>query len=98
MRFSTTYSTNLRLKYVPPVLVPPGMVGDLPNSADGCSYVLPINGDGKKTRQDYLGILQSYQDNFLWSGFLGAPEVADRQGASHWQVCEFQTYCTVVFP
>ena len=72
---STTYSTNLGLKYVPPVLQAPGTVGALPNTADGCGYTFTINGPAAKTRQDYLGLLTSYEDDFDWSAFLGKPSV-----------------------
>ncbi len=60
---------------MPPVLRAPGIVGALPNSADGCGYVLTINGSATRTRQDYLGVLQDYEDDFLWSSFLGSPDV-----------------------
>jgi len=72
---ATAYSFNLGLKYTPPVLVAPGTVGAFPNTADGCGYVLTINGEPAKTRQDFLGLLQSFDDDFLWSEFLGAPDV-----------------------
>ncbi len=44
----------------------PGIVGALPNSADGCGYVLTISGSATRTRQHYLGVLQDYEDDFLW--------------------------------
>ncbi|MEL7312706.1 MAG: Ig-like domain-containing protein, partial [Pseudomonadota bacterium] len=74
---STTYSTNFGLKYIPPLVLPPSGVGTEPNSADNCSYVFSIAGAAQKTRQDYLAILQDYEDNFEWS-FLGRPD------AYHW--------------
>lgn len=72
---STTYATNLGLKYVPPVLRPPAARAHIPNSADQCSFVFAINGDAVKTRQDYLGLLQSFEDDFDWSSALGQPEI-----------------------
>ena len=72
---SIAYSSNLGLKYVPPVLRPPTTVGTLPNSGDGCHYNFSINGSAEKTRQDFLGLVQSYDDSFVWNGFLGSPDV-----------------------
>lgn len=72
---STTYATNFGLKYIPPVLLAPGTVGRLPNTADGCGYIFTITGDAVKTRQDFLGIAQSYDDDFEWTDFLGSPDV-----------------------
>ncbi len=72
---STAYSTNLGLKYTPPIIEAPGVVGAFPNTADGCGYTLTINGAAQKTRQDFLAILQDYEDDFVWSSFLGSPQV-----------------------
>ncbi len=72
---TVTYTTNFGLKYIPPVLIAPGTVGALPNSADGCSFDFTINGGVEKTRQDFLGVLQSYDDSFVWNNFLGTPGV-----------------------
>lgn len=72
---STAYSTNLGLKYVPPVLTAPATIGKVPNTGDQCGYKLPISGGAQKTRQDFLGILQSFDDNFVWNSTLGSPQV-----------------------
>jgi len=68
-----TYTANLGLKYMPPVLVAPGPVGYSPDSGDGCSYTFTIGGAGTKERKDYLGILINHEDDFVWSNDLGSP-------------------------
>lgn len=70
-----TYSTNLGLKYVPPVLRAPDTVGYAPTAVDGCSYTFTIGGAARKTRQDYLGLLIDYEDDFVWADVLGSPDV-----------------------
>jgi len=72
---AVAYSTNIGLKYTPPVLQPPGTVGRRPNSVDSCHYNFSISGGAEKTRQDFLGLLQSYEDSFVWNEFLGSPNV-----------------------
>ena len=72
---NTTYATNLGLKYVPPVVMPPPTVGAEPNTADGCGYTFTLQGAAAKTRQDYLGLLTDLEDGFVWNGFLNSPEV-----------------------
>lgn len=79
---STTYSTNFGLKYIPPVLVPPSVVGSAPLAFDDCSYTFTINGAGSKVRQDYLAVLQDVEDDFSWSSFLTPP--GNRPQAYHW--------------
>ncbi|MEL6367012.1 MAG: Ig-like domain-containing protein, partial [Pseudomonadota bacterium] len=71
---TVAYSTNFGLKYVPPLVLPPAGVGVSPNTADNCSYVFTIPGAAQKTRQDFLAVLQDYEDDFEWS-LLGRPDV-----------------------
>jgi len=70
-----TYGTNLGLKYMPAEFYAPVAQGWLPNADGGCSLSFTINGAAEKTRQDYLGILVDYEDDFEWSDFLGSPYV-----------------------
>ncbi|MEL7296186.1 MAG: hypothetical protein AAGJ86_00925, partial [Pseudomonadota bacterium] len=72
---SIAYSTNFGLKYVPPLVFAPDGVGTEPNTADNCGYVFTIAGNAQKTRQDFLAIVQDYEDDFNWSSFLGRPDV-----------------------
>lgn len=70
-----TYGANLGLKYMPAEFYAPDSQGWLPNADDECSLSFTINGADEKTRQDYLGIIIDYEDDFEWSDYLGSPYV-----------------------
>ena len=72
---STTYATNLGLKYVPPVIEAPETVGVEPTSTDQCSYTFTINGDPEKTRQDLLGLITQADDDLNFYDAFGIPGV-----------------------
>ena len=72
---NVTYGTNLGLKYMPPELYAPDSQAYFPNSPDSCSFEFEISGAAEKTRQDYLGLLIDYEDDFEWSDWLGQPTV-----------------------
>ncbi len=72
---STTYATNLGLKYVPPVIRAPDTVGVEPTSTDQCSYTFTINGEAEKTRQDLLGLITQADDDLNFYDAFGTPGV-----------------------
>ncbi len=72
---NVTYGTNLGLKYMPAEFYAPDSQAFAPTSTDGCNYSFTINGSAEKTRNDYLGLLIKYEDDFDWSSSLGSPYV-----------------------
>ena len=68
---TVTFGTNIGLKFVPPVLVPPTTVGVEPV---GCSFDFVVPGPATKNRNDFLGLLTQYPDGNNW-GDLGVPGV-----------------------
>ncbi|MEO1574376.1 MAG: hypothetical protein AAFU65_05380, partial [Pseudomonadota bacterium] len=69
---SIVYSTNLGLKYVPPVIEPPQDVAFEPESLLDCSYTFFFPREKDNDRQDYLGLITQFEDNY---GPLGSPSV-----------------------
>lgn len=70
---SIAYSTNLGLKYLPPVVVAPPAIAVAPNSTDGCTHTFFYPRRLQETRKDYLGLITEELPNDF--GMLGRPSV-----------------------
>ncbi|MEM6640035.1 MAG: Ig-like domain-containing protein [Pseudomonadota bacterium] len=69
---AVVYSTNLGLKYVPPVIEPHGDVAFEPNSMLDCGFTFHFPRERDNDRQDYLGLITAFEGDY---GLLGSPNV-----------------------